>query len=268
MKSITVGSQTFEVNVFTLADTARSQLDAKARGIYEMFAERELEFGFNPAVIVEYPSIADPATSDFLADPNTYISNRVNELEKSGPISRVVVLTTFGQRLLGSLAASGYAPVKIDMPAGPDNTYAFSLDRNVEGGHGRLLYLEAVNEADEKIRPTFVLQLMNNEGRLCGGACGAVHARDGKKFAYLATLTLAPGLPPTTGARLSQTMLDVLKAQGVTTVHLGTQTAGRFYEKLGFRVTHRLVQGLRTRVADDGRAVSDDLMMLAMDLGA
>lgn len=266
MASLTVRDQSFDVSVLTLANATRAQLDAEAVAIYELFAERELEFGFNPAVIVEYPSIDDPQTSRFLADPADYISARVADLEKSGPIARIVVLTTYGDVLIGALSASGYQAVKIDMPAGPDHTYAFTSDRTEHGEQGRVLYLEAVNEADDKIRPTFVLKLTNSDGRLCGGACCAIHPRDGKQYAYLATLTLASGLPPTTGSRLAEAMLDALRSQGVTTVHLGTQTAGRFYEKLGFRVTHRLVEGLRTHASDNGQPLSEDLVMLAMDL--
>ncbi len=252
----------------TLADTPREQLDAEAAAIYGIFAEREKEFGFSPDVIVEYPSIADPQTSGFLADPAGYISARVAELDKEGPISRVVVLTTFGQQLLGPLSASRFVPAKIDMPAGPDHTYAFGLDLDVEKKPGRLLYLEAVDEADDKIRPTFVLKLLDDEGRLCGGACAAVHARDGRRYAYLSMLTLTQGLPATTGTRLAAAMLDLMRLQGVDMVHLGTQTAGRFYEKLGFQVTHRLVSGLRTRASADGHDIRDDLVMLSKTLEA
>lgn len=266
MTTMKVDDKTFGLSVMTLADTPREQLDAEAAAIYRIFAEREREFEFGPNAIVEYPSIADPQTSDFLADPAGYISARVAELEKGGPIFRIVVLTTFGRQLLGPLSASGYAPARIDMPAGPEHTYAFTLDRDVQSRPARLLYLEAVDEADDKIRPTFVLKLADGQGRLCGGACGSVHTYKGRRYAYLATLTLVSGLPPATGTRLAEAMLDTLRLQGVAIVHLGTQTAGRFYEKLGFEVTHRLVTGLRLRRSDNGQYVSDDLVMLRIEL--
>ncbi|WP_156911968.1 GNAT family N-acetyltransferase [Kaistia adipata] len=266
MTPMTVDGRVFRLGVSTLADTPRERLDAEAAEIYQIFAEREREFGFGPNVLVEYPPIADPQASPFLADPAGHVAARLAELEAEGPISRVVVLTTFGQQLLAPLGASGFVSARIDMPAGPDHTYAFTLDRAVEGEPARVLYLEAVDEADEKIRPTFVLRLVDGEGQLRGGACGAVHMRDGRRYAYLAMLTLVPGLPPSTGTRLAMAMLDSLRSQGVAVVHLGTQTAGRFYEKLGFRVTHRLVEGLRTRLSGDGRQVNDDLVMLSLEL--
>ena len=162
------------------------------------------------------------------------------------------------------MTAAGYRADQIDMPAGPDHTYAFTLDR--DAGAARTLYLEAVDEADEKIRPGFVIKLTDADGRLCGGACGSIHDRDGRRFAYLAMMTLVPGMPAGTGTMLAGALFAALRQQGVATVHLGTQTAGRFYEKIGFDVTHRLVRHLRTRVAADGRQIDDDLVMLRMDL--
>ncbi|MFT7723917.1 MAG: GNAT family N-acetyltransferase [Roseateles sp.] len=265
--TIQVGTQEFFLSVMTQADTPREQLNSEAANIYHIFAEREREFGFGPNVAVEYPPIIEQQTDDFLTDPVGYIATRVGEFRKSRPISQIVVLTTYGQQLLGPLSSAGYTPVKIDMPAGPDHTYAFTLARDAQAAGACSLYLEAVDEADEKIRPTFVLKLVDGNGRLCGGACGSVHERDGKRFAYLAMLSLVQGLPPTTGTRLAEAMFEALRGQGVSAIHLGTQTAGRFYEKLGFRVTHRLVKGLRTRLSGSGgEHLSDDLVMMSIDL--
>ncbi len=79
-------------------------------------------------------------------------------------------------------------------------------------------------------------------------------------------MTIVAGLPPGTGTRLAAAMLDFLRDLGVARVHLGTQTAGPFYEQVGFRVTHRLIPALRNRRAADGRRVEHDLVMLEMDL--
>lgn len=266
--TIKAGTEAFTLSVMTQADTPRGELDSEAVSIYQLFAGREREFGFGPDVVVEYPPIGKPQAGGFLTDPVGYIATRVAELGKSRPISRIVVLTTYGRELLGPLSAAGYKPVQIDMPAGPDHTYVFTLERDVQATSACSLYLEAVNEADDKIRPTFVLKLVDGNGRLCGGACGSVHERDGKRFAYLAMLTLVPGLPPTTGTRLAEAMIEALRRQGVSAMHLGTQTAGRFYEKLGFRVTHRLVKGLRTRMSGSGKHLSDDLVMMSIDLSS
>ena len=48
-------------------------------------------------------------------------------------------------------------------------------------------------------------------------------------------------------------------------LYLGTQTAGRFYEKAGFKVDHRLVRNLRVR-QKGGQAVVGDLVMLSLEL--
>ena len=123
-----------------------------------------------------------------------------------------------------------------------------------------------MNEADEKIRPGFALTMTDAAGRLCGGASGSLHRRDGRLYAYLATMTVVAGLPPGTGTKLAGAMLDFLRGLGVATVHLGTQTAGPFYEQVGFRVTRRLIPELRNRRTADGRVVPHDLVMLEMDL--
>ena len=266
MATITAGAETFGLNVMTRADTPRERLDSQAAAIYRIFAAREREFGFGADVVVEYPAIGEPQTCGFLTDPVGHVAARVAELRKSRPISRIVVLTTYGRQLLEPLSAAGYTALRIDMPAGPDHTYAFIRDPDDPATAGCTLYLEAVDEADEKIRPSFVIELVDGSGRLCGGACGSIHERDGKRFAYLAALSLVPGLPPTTGTRLAEAVFDTLRQQGVTTLHLGTQTAGRFYEKLGFQVTHRLVKALRTRVLGSGKPSSDDLVMMSLDL--
>lgn len=248
-------------------DTAPQQvLDDHARALFGLFLERERDFGFNPDVVTEYPDVADPESSAFLADPLTVIARHRPALAQSGaPVSRVMVLTTYADRLGPVLTAAGYRMQSIDMPAGPDHTAAFIHDFP-EAGPGRTLYLEAVNEADEKIRPGFALTMRDASGRLCGGASGSLHARDGRLYAYLATMTIMAGLPPGTGTKLAGAMLDFLRGLGVSTVHLGTQTAGPFYEQVGFRVTRRLIPELRNRRTADGRVVPHDLVMLEMDL--
>lgn len=261
---VDVGGIAFDISVITDAESSPEQLDAKAAALYQIFAEREREFGFSQDVIVEYPTI--DKDGPFLTDPLGYISMRQTEILKNRSVSRIVVLTTYGERLLGPLSEAGYQAIQIDMPAGPDNTFAFARDVDTHEVGACTLYLEAVNEADEKIRPTFVLMMNDDSGRLCGGACGSIHERGRKRFAYLAMMTLLPSLPPRTGTRLANAMFEVLRRRGVSTIHLGTQTAGRFYEKLGFRVTHRLVTGVRTRRSNTGQQISDDLVMMSIDL--
>ncbi len=148
------------------------------------------------------------------------------------------------------------------MPAGPDHTAAFVLHPHQEG---RTLCVEAVNENDEKIRPSFVLKLTDERGRLCGGASGCIHQHQGKRCAYLATLALACDMPPGSGTAMVEPLVHFLCHQGEQKLRLGTQTAGRFYEKAGFKVDHRLVRNLRVR-HKHGQAVVGDLVMLSLEL--
>lgn len=236
-------------------------LDAAAAAIFRLFLEREGEFGFNPAIVTEYPDIAAPTTSAFLANPAAYVDERVEALEATGAaVVRVTILTTFADRLATPLRIAGFEVSPIDMPAGPDFTAAFTQSRRA--GAGRTLYLEAVNEADEKIRPTFALELIDGAGRLRGGACGSIHEKGGKRYAYLATMTLARDLPAGAGSRLGAALTRFLAEEGVDVVHLGTQTAGPFYEKLGYRVTTTVLRGLRVRQTEDGRMIATDLVMM------
>lgn len=257
---------TFYLDILTTATASRDELDCEAKSVFGLFLVREREFGFGPAVVTEYPDISDPKTSPFLSSPLPQIAKRCQALDDEGPpVIRIVVLTTYGDRLRDILGAAGYTVKHIDMPAGPDQTYAFTFNRPGTR-NGRTLYFEAVNETDEKIRPTFVVRMKDANGKLCGGACGSVHERDGVRYAYLATMALTAGLPATTGTKLARVLMDFLRQQGVKTMHLGTQTAGPFYENIGFRVAHHLVPALRTRIAADGSPIVHDLVIMTTDL--
>lgn len=257
------GQAGLTITVSTRRDICQEALDQASMALFALFQARETEFGFNSNIVVEYPDISDIGQSAFLLDPAGYANARVAALNSDGdPISHIVILTTFGDRLRGSLFSAGYHGSNIDMPAGPDGTAWFERKQADNCAKQRTLYLEAVDEADEKIKPSFVIELRDKEGRLRGGGCGAIHERGGLRFCYLATMTLDTGLPKGTGTALGEILIDVLRAEGVIAIHLGTQTAGPFYEKLGFRVTHRLVHNLRTRAVTNGAQVQTDLVMM------
>lgn len=248
------------LRVRTSDQNDRADLAPGAQAVFDLFLAREPEFGFNPQIAVDYPDLGAGAASPFLADAPAYIAHRIAALEAVGPpIGRVVILTTYAEAIGPALAAAGWTGVPIDMPAGPDGTWTYGLERS---SAERTLYLEAVNEADPKIRPDFLLELTDAEGRLRGGAWGSIHARSGERFAYVATMTLDAGLPPGIGTRLGEALDAALIEAGVSLVHLGTQTAGPFYERLGYRVTHRVLPALRERTADDGRRITTDLVMM------
>lgn len=131
----------FTLSARTRRETGQEQLDRAAAGLFALFGEREKEFSFNSAVVVEYPDIADTSASPLLHDPVGYFEGRIAALEHDGePIGRTVVLTTFGDRLHAPLSTAGYSATPIDMPAGPDFTWWFEK----VSGAGRTLYLEAV----------------------------------------------------------------------------------------------------------------------------
>lgn len=131
-------------------------------------------------MVVEYPALEDPATSAFLNDPLAVIAACCAALARDGdPVARVIVLTTYADRLEPVLRAAGYLVQPIDMPAGPGPHRRLD-PRFPETGAGRTLYLEAVNEADEKIRPGFALTMRDASGRLrWGPADRCMPATDG-----------------------------------------------------------------------------------------
>ena len=237
----------------------RADLAGGAQGLFDLFLAREPEFGFNPDIVVDYPDLT-AETAPFLADAPAHVAGRIAALEREGaPIGRVVILTTYAEVVGAPLSAAGWRGERIDMPAGPDGTWTYRLDLSEAP---RTLYLEAVDEADPKIRPDFLLELHDDQGRLRGGAWGSIHRRDGRRYAYIATMTLDVGLPPGVGTRLGQALEATLRDAGVVAAHLGTQTAGPFYERLGFRITHRVLPDLRVRVGDDGARTTTDLVMM------
>lgn len=238
----------------------RAELLAGTAALFDLFLTREHEFGVNPEIVIDYPDLSGGATSPFLVDTPAYLATRIEALERTGdPVGRMVILTTYGDVVGRALTTTGWAAEHIDMPAGPDNTWVYRLDLSEAP---RTLYIEAVNEADPKIRPDFLLELHDRNGRLRGGAWGSIHERDGERFAYIATMTLDVGLKPGVGTLLGQALDAALSDSGVAVAHLGTQTAGPFYERLGFRITHCVVPGLRFRTDNTGASVMTDLVMM------
>lgn len=258
-------TQPVKLDILAAPSAAREDLDEAASRVFDLFLQREAEFGIHPSVTIHYPDLTDTSAQGFLADAANHVSQQADEMARNGqPAEHIVVLTTYGDVVAPSFEAAGYATILIDMPAGPDHTRAFMLGPDDPSQGMRTLYVEAVNEADEKIRPTFVLSMKDEDG-LLAGACGVIHERDGRRYTYLATLTTASRADRGTGTMLAGELMRFLREAGVCTVHLGTQTAASFYQKVGFNVDHRLVRGMRTRTVD-GRELRDDLVMLSMNL--
>lgn len=263
-----VGGADFELIVMTDTDTLRDRLEMEVHAIEQIFIDRDAEFGHSDHIIDEYPWIRDSKTSCFLLDPAGYIARRTAEveIEQQVRVGRIIVFTTNGQCLLEPLSNAGYASDQIDMPAWSARLHTFTLNLGLSRDPDVTLFFDAVDYAIGKQRPTFVIKLLDSGGKLCGGASGSVHERGKQRFAYIATFTLKAGLPRTTGTRLAEAMISFFRHQGVNSVDLITQTAGVFYEKLGFQITHCVVEGIRTRVESDGQFRSEDLMILNIRL--
>lgn len=245
----------------------QAQLDEAANALFGLFLEREKDFAFGPGMVVDHPDVTLRGAGSFSDDPAGYIDRRLKDLAVGeGGFGTVTVLTTYGDRVGAALCRAGYDMTGIDMPAGPDHTAAFHRTGFSPRSDAGLLHVEAVNEADSKIRPAFALLLRDGEGVLRGGACGSLAQRDGRTYCYLATLTVAEGMPAGTGQRLGGHLIDHLRGCGVHRIDVGTQTAAPFYEKIGFEMVHRIVPGLRRRPAAAGGWIDHDLAMLSLVL--
>ena len=226
-------------------NSSPDRLSERQLMLFALLQQREQEFGFNQNVIVHYPE------ASFLTAPLDYLDQLILEQQQQGHlINEVVILTTY-QELYSPLTQSGYLHEAVHMPAGPDHTAIFRVHCCSQPA-GKTLYIEAVNEQDPKIRPTFVLMLHDENGELLGGMSGSIYSTDNRRYAYIGTVVVQPGQPAGTGTLLANTVLEYLTQQGVYEVNLGTQTAEPFYTKLGFRVIHHIVPALRHRTASDG----------------
>ena len=90
-------------------------------------------------------------------------------------------MTTYGDKLYDTLTSSGYNYEEIHMNAGPDNTCVFR--KNI-GNIGKTIYLELVNEKDFKIRPSFVIHLVDEKGHFVVGFA-VLYLRKEKKRTYI-----------------------------------------------------------------------------------
>ena len=229
-------------------------IEAAAGDVFGLFLQREREFGVNPDVVIHYP---DVLASDFLTDPVGHLARHV--AAQDGPVARVVMLTTYAPEVGEALVGAGYTLTPLDLGAGPDGSAMLARDFAPEGV---TIYVEAVDEGDPKIAPTFALRLMDGQGRLCAGACGSVHAVPGGLGSWVAAMAVRPDMPAGTGTALARAMIDHLRQAGVGQIDLGSQTADRFYEKLGFQRRQVIVPRLRHR--QDGRHWHDLVMMRLM----
>lgn len=241
-----------------LDNSTSEELRVEQQQLFKLLVEREVEFGFSLDVLVHYPLGID----EFLRDPSGYIDECIGELEgpRARPFARVVILTTYGPQLQQALGCAGYQEVVIDMPAGPDGTRWYWRDVNPHGSG--TLYLEAVDEMDEKIRPTFVLRINDASGVVLAGMSGSIWERDGERFAYVSTVVARSDAPRGIGGVVAERTWRYLREKGVRRAHLGTQTADEFYKHHGFDVVHTIVPKLRYRQHADGRTIWCDLVIM------
>ncbi|MGL4281282.1 MAG: hypothetical protein ACRCS0_13015 [Albidovulum sp.] len=200
-----------------------------------LFAAREAEFAFNPAI-----GRLNPAFGDFSADPARFL-----------PTDAAVILTTWADALRPSLVQAGFTEEVIPWPAGPDGSSIFR-----RGSAGPLTYLEIVNEEDPKIAPAHLILWQDTAG-LVGGTITAISG----DAAWLAVMVIRPDAEPGSGTRLWQTLAADLAARGIRRIDLGTQTAEAFYLRQGLTTTTRAVTGLRSRPGPQGPIWNDLVMM-------
>ena len=224
--------------------------------LFTLLLAREKELGFNPDVIAVCPE------ADFIDSPTHWLHHRLEAAGKDGvTIAEIVILTTYAA-VRGPLEADGFHCEPVHMPAGPNHTAVFKKTL-MSGVAGKTLYVEAVNEADPKIRPTFVFSLRDAAGELAGGVSGSIFEANGRAYAYIGTVVVREGLPAGTGGDLLERALAYLKARNVYEVNLGTQTAQPFYAKHGFETLQTVVPGLRCRTKADGTREALNLVMMS-----
>lgn len=236
---------------------SQEQLRNEQQELFTILIDRENEFGFNPDVAVHYPA----EVADVLIDPEGYLKQRIDMVEarRDQKLARSVVLTTYSA-LKGPLIAAGYQERVIDMPAGPEGTSWYWRELSPYGVGS--FYLEAVDEMDEKIQPSFVVKLNDERGHLLAGMSGSVWEHNGERYAYISTVVARRDAPAGVGGRVAERVWKYLRDQGVKKAHLGTQTADQFYKRHGFQVIHTIVPELRFRQHKDGPIIWCDLVIM------
>ncbi|MBP8159510.1 MAG: GNAT family N-acetyltransferase [Aeromonas sp.] len=244
------------LRLYQPTNSTPDELTEQQLALFPLLQLREQEFGFNPNVIVHYPE------AGFLGSPIGYLNQLIGEqLQQGYFINQVVILTTY-QVLSSPLMQAGYQHEAVHMPAGPDHTAIFRWQCGTHPA-GKTLYVEVVNEQDPKIRPTFVLMLRDEHGKLQGGMSGSIWTKEERRYAYIGTVVVQPGQPAGTGTLLANTVLEYLSLQRVCEINLGTQTAEPFYTRLGFRAIHHIVPALRHRTTKDGTELPHNLVIMS-----
>ena len=114
-----IAGQLFPLQTFALANTAADTVSEEAAALFELFLQREAEFGFHPSVVVDYPDLSNASACSFLADAAAYVAKRAQATGAGSEPLQTVILTTYADRVGPSLEAAGYANIPIHMPAGP-----------------------------------------------------------------------------------------------------------------------------------------------------
>ena len=151
------------------------------------------------------------------------------------------------------------------MPAGPAHTAVFILEPSADDEKRRTLYVKAVIEGNDKIKPSLVLIFSDPLGQLCGVARGSIHERQGTGYAYLATLALASALPRSTGTTIHETTHAVSAEPERGSASLRNPDRREVLRKMGPKVNHRPINKLSVR-HEEGQEVTGNLVMLSMTL--
>lgn len=253
---------TFTLHLSDTTTTSQEKIITEQLALFNLLQIRDSDFTLDENIILEYPA----ALEDFLNNPINYIKQQLENkhIKNLSEIKEIVILTTYGDKLIKNLVNDGFDESLIDMPAGPDNTYHFSKQVNPTGTF--IYYLEVVNEADEKIRPTFIITAKDNNNEIIGGISGNIFEKDNQNFAYIATTVTAPNAPQGLGSQMMQETLNYLEKSNVVKVNAGTQTADKFYIKHGFNIINHLINNIRYRSDKNNNKVWHDLVILEKQL--
>lgn len=249
-------NKSYKIKQYIRSKDGQKIINQKLSDLFSLLKQREMEICFNPNIYVDYPD-----ENRFLSSTIEYIDDKIAE---KCDISQVVILTTYGDKLFDTLCGNGFKYEKIDMPAAP--TYTCLFKKRISKEDEKILYIEFVDEQDEKILPSVVFTIESSEGEFMGGVCGSIFRDNGSTYAYLSTMAIAEGVQKGTGSDLLSAVLSYWKNEGVEVVNLGTQTAEGFYLKNGFTTIKRVLPNLRYKKDNNDAIISIDLVMMQINI--
>lgn len=244
-----------QISQYTIENCNGEELNRQRQKVLDLLIERDKDFLFAPSVHVVYPIV-----EQFLQSPVAYIQKLLIQYKE---INSIVLLTTYGSLLQKDLCMNGYTYEKINMPAAPEHTAMFTKKHAIfNTEQSKTLYIELVDEDDERIKPSVVLTLSNADNCFYGGVCSSMQRVGDDLYAYLSIMAVSASAPKGAGTALLKAVIAYWQKQGVKAMHLGTQTASGFYLNNGFKIIHHVLPHIRLQLLPDGSFRNQDLVMM------